>query len=184
MNSRLVTVMVLIKLFNLFECDMNLRLELESFSNPNGVKFDNTCCYDSTNENNMCMKKCSTLFKFCLRSLNDDGCISEFETQIIGENVITKEQFKLTTNSIEFPISNEHLLKQNKPELYLSIEVYNDLKATELISKWTLDNLIENNMNKWVRFNRINSNLNQEFTFNYKVQCSNNYYGTFCEKRK
>ena len=183
MSHKLVTIVVLVKLVNLFKCDMNLRLELDSFNNPNGLKADNKFCYDNDSTNNM--KKCSTFFKFCLKTVGEDGCISELETQIIGENVITKEQFKLTTNSIEFPISIEQLFKRSElKELYLEIEAYNDLKVKELISKWTLSNLIGEKMNEWVRFNKVNSNLNQQFTFDYKVQCSANYYGTFCEKRK
>lgn len=92
------------------------------FSNIYGVKADRRCCFDdsltsssssasTSMSNNKCIRKCSTFFRFCLKLNNENfktsSCISEFETQVIGQNEINKEQFNQTTDLIEFPITNE-----------------------------------------------------------------------------
>ena len=171
------------------KCDMYLKLEMESFHNPHGIKHDLKTCF------NVSAQKCLTYFRFCLSASTSAShdCLSEFKTQIIGENTITSEQFKLTTNSIVFPILGD---EQSLKELNLFIEVYNDLTSNhhhhqqqeqenQLISQWKLDNVVVNGkVNEWRRFSQVNEPLSQQMTFNYKLECFINYEGSFCEKRK
>jgi hypothetical protein len=86
-----------------------LRLEMYKFDNQYGIKSDRRCCFDDTLTTTTCGRKCSTFFSFCLKLKTNDECISNFETQIIGENIIEKDSFNQTTDLIEFPISNHQL---------------------------------------------------------------------------
>jgi hypothetical protein len=79
--------------------NMNLKLEMYKFLNNYGVKADGR----------QCERKCLTFFSFCLKLRDIEGCLAEFETQIIGENSIEKDEFNQTTDLIEFPVSKEQL---------------------------------------------------------------------------
>ena len=169
MNSKLL-LLSLLMLVNLVKCDMYLRLEMESFHNPNGIKNNMQACHTTNN-------KCLTYFKFCLKTSASLECVNEFKTQIIGENTISSEQFRLTTNSIEFPIAAASAYT------YLMIEAFNE--DGQLISEWKLDNLLSSEkFNSWNTYNQVNEKLNQQITFNYKVQCANGYQGSLCQRRK
>jgi hypothetical protein len=169
------------------KCNIMIHLEMDYFLNPNGVKFDNKLCRLGKDN------KCLTSFRFCITSIEQNNeCLSEFETQIIGENSINNEQFKLTTESIQFPLRSLQI--ENK--LILIIEVLNnDIESSSqtnihkssknLISRWTF-NLFDKLMlkKKWTNFFEVNSELNQKISFNYKFECALNYIGYLCEKRK
>lgn len=97
----------------LIKCEYILSIELNKFNNPNGLLQDGSKCPAPT---------CLTYFKFCLlpsqsQHPNDSNntttttsssqeCLSRFETEIIGANVIGEEQFQLTTNSIKFRLNS------------------------------------------------------------------------------
>jgi hypothetical protein len=179
MNKFIVVYVALIVL-NKVNCNINLKIQLESFSNPFGVQADKQCCNQNTD---LC--KCSTFFKFCLRQESQESCMDHFETQIIGENFITNEQFQLTTDSILFNINNN----RNNEELYLVIEALNQnqqLNKAELISSWTFKLNITGGvtLNNWKQFKQFNYKLNQQLSFTYQFECANNYYGAKCEQAK
>ena len=102
--------------------NMNLKIEMYKFTNNYGVKANGRCCFASTTNSNSlgsatCERKCLTFFRFCLKlksnnTIQNSGyeeCLSEFETQIIGENTIEKVEFNQTTDLIEFPITNQQI---------------------------------------------------------------------------
>jgi len=177
MNNKLIVVFVAVIALNQVSCNLNLRIKLQSFSNPFGVQADKQCCNENTN---MC--KCSTFFKFCLKRESEENCVDHFETQIIGENFITNEQFQLTTDSIIFNLNNN-----KNEELYLVIEALNQnqqLNKAELISTWTFKMNVtgEVTLNKWKQFKQLNYKLNQQLSFAYQFECANNYHGSRCEQ--
>ena len=173
--------------------DMYLRLEMDSFDNPNGVGHDSKCCFSSNASvaEKMCARKCATYFRFCLKSSPlAHECMVEFKTQIIGENTITTDQFKLTTSTLEFPLTNDQLdASADLKRIHLSVEVLNNLDSPlgegQLISQWNLENIISSSkLDSWSKFTRSNDALGQKMTFNYKIECFNNYQGPFCQIRK
>jgi hypothetical protein len=165
------------------KCDMYLKLEMESFNNPHGIKHDLKPCFNLTSG---VAKKCLTYFRFCLSATaTTHECLSEFKTQIIGENTINSGQFKLTTNSIVFPIIGGDVEHE---KLNLFVEVYNqqhEEKEASLISEWKLESLILNGkLNEWSKFSQANEALSQQMTFKYKLECFSNYKGSLCQIRK
>ena len=170
----------------LAKCDMYLKLEMESFSNPHGIKHDFKPCFNLTSGDRVA-KKCLTYFRFCLSTTtaSSQECLSEFKTQIIGENTINSDQFRLTTNSIVFPIVGGDVEHE---KLNLFVEVYNqqqEEKEASLISQWKLENLILNGqLNEWSKFSQVNEALSQQMTFKYKLECFSNFKGSFCQIRK
>lgn len=183
MFSKIIITCVL--LIAVTKCDMYLKLKMESFHNPHGIKQNLKPCFNSSNG----VQKCLTYFRFCLTTSSQTSreCLSEFKTQIIGENTITSEQFKLTTNSIVFPIIGNE--QRNLKQLNLFVEVYNDLKEenekSQLISEWKIDSIVLNGkINEWSIFSQFNEILSQQMTFNFELECFSNYEGPFCQKRK
>ena len=177
-------------IFTFLICEMNcnilLSIEMDSFSNPNGVKIGNKVCQLGKDN------KCVTSFRFCITSFEEESkCISEFQTQIIGENSINQEQFKLTTESIQFPLGSFQI----KNNLILLVEVLNnDIESPtkisfkyskSLISRWRF-NLFDKIQlkNKWIKLYDSNSEINQKISLSLKIECFLNYYGNHCEKRK
>ena len=173
----LSVALIALTLIGLVKSDMYLRLEMESFRNPRGLKNDSQLCANSA--------RCATFFKFCLKtSAHTHDCISEFKTQVIGENTISSEQFRLTTSSIEFPIATSNI-----KDLYLTIEAQNEINSlsqqkSELISEWTLENILTNSrVNTWTKYKGVNQELGQQIAFNYKTECFGDYGGELCQTR-
>ena len=184
MFSKIIITCVL--LIAVTKCDMYLKLKMESFHNPHGIKQNLKPCFNSSNG----VQKCLTYLRFCLSTSSQQTsheCLSEFKTQIIGENTITSEQFKLTTNSIVFPIIGNE--QSNLKQLNLFVEVYNDFRTenekSQLISEWKIDSIVLNGkINEWSMFSQVNEILSQQMTFNFKLECFSNYEGPFCQIRK
>lgn len=212
---------ILFSFFSYCRAEYILSIELNKFNNPNGLLVDGTKCPAST---------CLTYFKFCLM-YNDNNnnkrnptttsgtadreeCLSKFETDIIGANVIGEEQFQLTTNSIKFRLNSTwnrfeddlDVINNNNIEdyddqdrLYLLIQVLNYERVTKspsqtpttttttasrLISEWKLP-IRFFKLNKWIRYeNSVNYKLRQVFLFDYRLECADDYYGPKCEIRK
>jgi hypothetical protein len=160
------------------KCNILINIEMNAFTNPNGIKIGNKLCRLGKDN------KCLTSFRFCITSLEEDNqCLSEFQTQVIGENSIYQDQFKLTTDLIQFPITSFQINKN----FILIIEVLNnDIDSSKsLISRWTFKLFDKLSIkNKWTNFYQTNSELNQRISFNFKAECSSNYNGFLCEKRK
>lgn len=157
-------------------CSYNIEINLLNFENPHGILNNSDCC-SSSYRNGKCTIQCSTNFKFCFKTnLQSDKCIKEQQTLIIGDNLISEEQFKLTTSFLEFTIDN----KKNE-SIYLSIQAFNDFEnQKELISEWILP-FETAEMNKIIKFSQTNPRIYQKFTFNYSLKCSEGYYGQNCE---
>ena len=178
-------IMVILLLFIIAVVAHNrvLKLEMIKFSNNYGIKADRRCCFASTIDNDeRCERKCLTFFKFCLKTTtNDDDstCLSEFETQIIGENTIERDNFNQTTNLIEFPL-------QQSNQLILIIDIFNDKSVQltherELISKWILNLNGSSSSSSSGLFDYKNKYLNQQLVFEYKFVCSKGYTGVNCQ---
>ena len=179
---------MIILFFKVHRCDMNLHIEMQAFENPLGIKLDNTCCY-SRHMTRECVRKCATFFRFCLRTTrigtSKSNCLYEFNTDLIGMNSISKEQFSFTTDSIEFPIAAEH---QNAP-LQLSVEAHNNLmnsgddmatRESELINVWSIELNAHEASNSWNEFNESNQ-LKHRLTLKYRLECANWFAGAKCE---
>lgn len=187
-----------------------LSIELNKFNNPNGFLIDGVSkCPAST---------CLTYFKFCLiytgsGQQQQDECLSKFETDIIGANVIGEEQFQLTTNSIKFRLNStwnrfeessggvigvggaQDIDYVDNEQLVLLIQVLNyersiqqpssqKTTSSRLISEWKLP-IRFFKLNKWIRYeNSVNYKLRQVFLFDYRLECADDYYGPKCEIRK
>jgi hypothetical protein len=187
MNNSILILIVFLTILNTINCNLNLQLKLNSFDNVYGVKSDRKCCYNNLlSTNAKCARECSTFFHFCIRTTQSlTKCQTQFETDILGGNVISKEHFDQTTNSIQLPLNDD--------SIQLEILVFNDKspfgqkQPRELIIKWTLD--IDQHSKKalknvWNVFNMSQSLLNQKFSFAYSFVCSSDYEGDNCEKRK
>ena len=111
-------------------------------------------------------------------------CLSEFKTDLLGDNSITGDQFRQTTDSIQFSIANSYLKTNN--QITLLIQAYH--KRTDSVSKrfdvlineWTLpvkskaqstDTM--SNLNEWNRFESTSGN--QLIQFAYQLKCSKKY---------
>ena len=154
-------------------CDLELDIKMEYFSNPFGIKHNSRCCFINNikNETNICEKNCLTVFRFCLKLSNHEmPCISEFESEIIGANLISKEQFELTTDSLKFPLYKQYL------PVVLLVQAYNGaVNEDELIHKSSLE-LDENevDISEWKQFRNKDTITDQELAFSYKLKCVRN----------
>jgi hypothetical protein len=108
--------------------------------------------------------KCLTYFRYCLSAELNGNCISLFKTQPIGENSISIDQFKLTTDAIQ--IKFDSFNSANK--LHLLVQAFNS-ETDELLSNWIVD-LHGQTTNKWVVFRQESVQLNQKISFSYKVE--------------
>lgn len=186
-NTTILIIFVFLTILNTFNCkNLNLQLKLNSFENIYGVKSDRKCCFNNLlSTNAKCARECSTFFHFCIKTTTSTTkCQTEFETDILGGNLITKEHFDQTTDSIQLPLNDDSAT--------LEVLVYNDKspfgqkQPRELISKWTLDLLDKQKTlkNIWNVFNMSQLLLNQKFSFAYSFVCSSDYEGDNCEQRK
>ena len=161
---------------------MNLRLE--NFENQLGLTRFGQHCDKQTH-------KCSTYFRFCLR-VSTRTCLVEFKTDLLGENSITNEQFKMTTDSIEFFIPNKYLMSS---KIDLLIQAYhksnhNNLEEElSIINEWILplkknkqSLLLSQKLNEWNKFQ--SSNGNHLIQLSYQLRCSKSYFGSTCEQRQ
>lgn len=155
--------------------NLHLHLNMKSFSNPYGIELNGHQCANTG---------CETFFRFCLKlNVNDIGCLATFETAILGQNSITSEQFKMTTNSVELQLNNQQYVKSTgDKDLVLFIEVLSNKVSRVLISQFSID-IQQTRLNSWEKFYAKN-NLNQELSMDYKLKCAKNFGGSRCENRK
>lgn len=160
-------IVIILTIVNIIQCDISLRLRLENFSNNFGLTQHNEPCTNN---------KCSTYFKLCLRAAQDN-CVAEFRTELLGDNTISEQQFKLTTDSIEFLITNEYL-QQTGNQITVQIEALNNEQT--LIDQYNL--IFKNNIttNEWFKFEA--STHEHSIQLAYELRCIKNFYGLNCEK--
>ncbi|CAF1084367.1 unnamed protein product, partial [Brachionus calyciflorus] len=103
-----ILICILLAISSLVKCDYNLNIKMEYFKN------------EATHVG----KSDKIKFKFCLMGSSDNQCDSKLETQILGENVISEEQFKQTTEFLNFKILNSQISTRDY-FLNLSILVLN-----------------------------------------------------------
>jgi hypothetical protein len=124
-----------------------------------------------------------TYFRFCLTTSNTASeCIGLFQTQTIGENTISTDQFKLTTDTIQIKFDNDLTSAEHKSTLNLFVQAFNS-ENNQLLSSWTLE-LTNSAKFKWNAFKQNNATLGQRISFLYKIECSEKFYGSSCEIRK
>lgn len=176
MNILFTFVVLNYLLNNWIKCDFILNIKMEYFSNENIQNHH-----------------LNTYFKYCLNgNESTQNCEAKAESNILGDQKITLEQFRLTTESINFKILNSQLETR---EYFLNLSIsamgtrdYNSKKSSEFLSKWNLliekDSLSLLQLNRWIKFDQVNSDLKQQLTFNYKLKCSDNYHGSDCNIRK
>jgi hypothetical protein len=164
---------------------MNLKINLESFTNQYGVKSDRRCCFENTGTGDdetsvACTQKCSTFFRICLAGdMNDDHktCV---ETGVIGENSINSDQFGLGMDSVRFQ-------SVTSQQSYLVVDAFNDKsvdgqftdKKRELISKWSVS-VPMGQLNQVHLLDKSNQYLNQNLKISYKFECASGYSGANC----
>ena len=150
-------------LISMAHSEFNLNIRMHNFQNSN-------------------TKKHLTYFKFCLsEQANSDvnQCLDAFQTQILGENTINADQFKLTTETVQLKFHNFN----SNDKLYLFIKAMNG-DNSEVVRSWQLD-LVKGQINshKWQTFqNKYNEH--QQLEFFYKIECSKKYHGLNCELPK
>jgi len=159
-----------------------LNLRLENFENQLGLNRLGQPCVDKQTH------RCATYFRFCLK-ISTKTCLAELRTDFLGENSISNEQFKMTTDSIEFLIKNKYLTNANR--IVLLIQAYHTSSSVgeleELINEWSLpvknkqSSKLLNNLNEWNEFESTNGN--HFIQFSYQLKCSKNYYGSMCSER-
>lgn len=156
--------------------DLSLNVRMKSFLNPYGLTLNGVKCADR--------QGCTTFFRFCLKSsgMQNAECKVEFESDIIGRNSITSDQFQLTTDLVELRLATVQYLSEVSEDFVLLIEVLNGKLEQELVGQFTVD-IKQGNLNQWESFSARN-NLNQELEVDYRLTCASFFEGSQCEKRK
>jgi hypothetical protein len=185
----LVVVVLIVQFIQMTYGDISLNFKLENFENKFGLRQNGEPCDQST-------MKCLTFFKFCLKlNENSNQCLAEFKTDILGENEINEEQFKLTTDSIDFVLTNKYILKSSKYQISLLVQAFhyqNDKQQEEavLINEWSLilkqkfnPIIIQRDSNEWINF-ASSKQLNQIIQFKYQIKCLKSYTGDLCQFRR
>ncbi|XP_067941299.1 delta-like protein B isoform X2 [Watersipora subatra] len=159
-------------------------LNLLEFSNTNGLLNNRSCCVGPTPDRDICTGQCSTYFKICVKPyqerVTDGNCaFGEYVSNVIPNN----NSFLFPQNVYEFTNPLVFSVDYVWPgDFGLIIEAYHASHGIQdpLIASMRGSHALGSG-DGWVLEQYNSSDHSHSIRFQYRMKCSENYYGPFCD---